>query len=384
MTSRSITRRNLLCGAATTALASCRKHAPASALDTDHGPDVIDAFVAEQMARYRIPGLSLSIVTKGEFSSARSYGLNDLEFGVKATNQTVYQIASVTKIVTSVAVMMLAEDNKLSLDARVTELLPEVPQSWSNIQVHHLLSHTSGLPSNAKSNPRYLAEERLRRERERFIDAEKLDYFTAAEQLSYLSELPLQFAAGTKFSYNQPGYMLLGMIVEHLSGEPFPAFVRHRLFSPLAMSSAQFGDSRVVIANRRQVAYTRQYGPRQNWLWPYSTTDYPAAGLNITAVDMAKLFIAINTGKLLQESTLERMWTPTQLESGKTIKYALGWTVGEIAGRKTVGHEGGGCAWVSHLPSIGFTVIVFSNLAGSGAELGDTLAARLIDAGWIS
>src|SRR6516164_1757439 len=130
MTSHSISRRNLLCGAATTALASCRKHPPASILDTDQAPDVIDAFVAEQMARYRIPGLSLSIVSKGELSSARSYGLNDLEFGVKATNQTVYQIASVTKILTSVAVMMLAEDNKLSPDARVTELLPEVPQSW--------------------------------------------------------------------------------------------------------------------------------------------------------------------------------------------------------------------------------------------------------------
>jgi CubicO group peptidase (beta-lactamase class C family) len=126
------------------------------------------------------------------------------------------------------------------------------------------------------------------------------------------------------------------------------------------------------------VAYTRQYGPLQNWLWPYSTWDYPAAALNMSALDLAKFFTALTTGKLLRQATIESMWAQVQLESGKKINYAQGWTVGEIAGRKTVGHEGGGCAWVSHVPSASLTVIVLTNLAGSGADLGDKIAAQLL------
>jgi len=363
-------------------LSSCTKRraaeTTASVLSGAQSADEIDAFSTEQMDRYQIPGLSLAVVRRGELIAARSYGFNDIELRIKADNQTVYQIASVTKIFTSVGIMMLVEDNKLSLDSRVIELLPNLPESWSNIRVRHLLNHTSGLPSHLESNPRYQADERLRRQRERFVDAEKLDHFTAAERLSYLIELPLQFQPGKKWAYNQPGYLLLGILVEHLTGQPFSAFMRQRLFSKLGMDSAQFGDSRVVVPHRRQVAYTRQYGPLQNWLWPYSTSDYPAAGLNMSAPDAAKSFLALTTGRLLREATIESMWAQVQLESGERVKYAQGWTVGEIAGRKTVGHEGGGCAWVSHVPAEGLTVIVLSNLAGSGADLGDKLAARLI------
>ena len=369
-------------------MAGCWKHTAvrttASASSTSQAADAINDFVVEQMNRYQIPGLSLSILLSGQVVTERSYGFNDLEFGIKADNKTVYQLASVAKIFTSVGLMMLVDEGKLSLDSRVTDLVSNLPETWSNIRLRHLLNHTSGLPSHFNSNPRYETEERVRRERERFVDAEKLDYFSAAERLSYLTELPLQFRAGTKWAYNQPGYVLLGIIVEHVSGQRFSAFMRDRLFSKLGMDSAQFGDSRVVVPLRRQVAYTRQFGPLQNWLWPYSTSDYPAAGLNMSALDMAKFFTALTTGKLLRQATIENMWRQVQLESGEKVKYAQGWTVGESSGRKAVGHEGGGCAWVTHVPSLDVTVIVLSNLAGSGADLGDKLADHLIQGGWFS
>ena len=372
----------------TSMMAGCWKHTAvrttASASSTSQAADAINDFVVEQMNRYQIPGLSLSILLSGQVVTERSYGFNDLEFGIKADNKTVYQLASVAKIFTSVGLMMLVDEGKLSLDSRVTDLVSNLPETWSNIRLRHLLNHTSGLPSDFNSNPRYETEERVRRERERFVDAEKLDYFSVAERLSYLTELPLQFRAGTKWAYNQPGYVLLGIIVEHVSGQRFSAFMRDRLFSKLGMDSAQFGDSRVVVPLRRQVAYTRQFGPLQNWLWPYSTSDYPAAGLNMSALDMAKFFTALTTGKLLRQATIENVWRQVQLESGEKVKYAQGWTVREISGLKAVGHEGGGCAWVTHVPSLDVTVIVLSNLAGSGADLGDKLADHLIQGGWFS
>jgi CubicO group peptidase (beta-lactamase class C family) len=167
------------------------------------------------------------------------------------------------------------------------------------------------------------------------------------------------------------------MIVEHVAGKPFPAFLEDRFFRPLGMTSAVFGDSRVVVPNRRQVAYTRQYGPLQSWIRPYSTTDYPGAGLNVSAADLAKYFAALQTGHLFRPLTLKRLWTRPVLASGAEAEYALGWTVEAVQGRTVVGHEGGGCAWVSHVPVDGLTVVVLSNLAGSRANLGSTLAALM-------
>jgi D-alanyl-D-alanine carboxypeptidase len=226
-------------------------------------------------------------------------------------------------------------------------------------------------------NPRYAAEERLRRDGGRFADAEKLDYFTARERVGYLAELPLRSAPGAQWSYNQPGYILLGAIIERVTGQPFAAFMRSRLFEPLGMRSARYGDSRVVIARRRQVAYTRQYGPFQNWLWPYATSDYPAAGLNMRAADAARLFSALDRG-LLRPATCARMWDEVATDDGKRSGYALGWTVNDLRGRKVVGHEGGGCAWISHAPSERLTVVVLSNLAGSGADLGEKTLGLLL------
>jgi CubicO group peptidase (beta-lactamase class C family) len=370
----------LITSAAAVALSACARPQEIVAISPKRtvSGDALDAFASQAMEKYQIPGLSLAVVRHGRLESQRSYGLNDLEFGLKATENTVYQLASVTKNFTSVAMGLLVDDGVVSLDASISEFLPNLPKSWSGIRVHHLLEHTSGLPSGTGGNARFGTEEVARRTHDRFVDEAKLDYFTAPERLQFLSELPLTSEPGAKWSYNQPGYMLLGMIIERVTKRSFEIFMRDRLFAPLSMHSARFGDSRVVVPGRRQVAYTRQFGPLQNWLWPYSTTDYPAAGLNATAEDVAQLFIALTGGQLVSAATLDRLWQQPLLASGSRPAYALGWTVGELRGRKIVGHEGGGCAWIAHVPSEHVTAIVLCNLAGSGADLGVKLADLLL------
>jgi CubicO group peptidase (beta-lactamase class C family) len=238
---------------------------------------LVDDYATRMLAKYQIPGLALAVVRDGRVSAMRAYGVNDLELSTPATPDTVFQLASASKPFAGIATMLLVEDGRLTPHTLVDELLPSLPASWRGMRVHHLLEHTSGLPGGAESNARFVEEMRRRRNRGQFVDAAKLDYFTGAERVEYLGELPLASAPGEKYSYNQPAYMLVGMIVERLAGRPYETFLRERVFTPLAMSSATFGDSRVVVPGRRQVAYTRQYGPLQNWLWPYSTTDYPAA-----------------------------------------------------------------------------------------------------------
>jgi CubicO group peptidase (beta-lactamase class C family) len=363
---------------ASAALAAVAWSPPAtSALPRTRGADNIDDFIAAAMEQYNIPGLSLAIVKAGRVAKTASYGMNDTEFGIAATDATVYQLASVSKIFTSVGVMLLAARGQLDVDAPVSDYIKEAPRTWSSIRIHHLLEHTSGLPGSLDQIPEFAAQERERREREKFVDAAKLDYFTNAERLAYIVRLQPQTAAGVKWSYNQIGYILTGLIIERVSGAPFESYMRERVLAPLGMTSARYGDSRVVVPGRRQVAYTRQYGPIQNWLWPYSTSDYPAAGLNMTASDVAKLFVALD-GSLLPLNMRERMWEPVSAV-GAHAGYAMGWTAGTVGARKAVGHEGGGCSYVTHVPSERITAIVLCNLAGSGADLSNKVMSLLLN-----
>src|SRR5262249_6097613 len=146
-----------------------------------------------------IPGLSVGVIQDGKLVKARGYGLANVEFSIPATRGTVHQLASLTKIFTATAVMMLVEEGRLSLDSRATDVLPTLPLRWSHVTVRQLLAHTSGVPD-------YLA----------YLSESHGQYPARDQVLERLSERPVDFPPGEKFSYNQTGYVLLGMIIEKL------------------------------------------------------------------------------------------------------------------------------------------------------------------------
>jgi CubicO group peptidase (beta-lactamase class C family) len=106
----------------------------------------------------------------------------------------------------------------------------------------------------------------------------------------------------------------------------------------------------------------------RGWVYPFSVRDYPAAGLNSSAADLAKFLIALDAGKVLRPESLRALWSPVRLNDGAEKGYGLGWTVGEHEGRKVVGHEGGGAIWVAHFPDEHLSVIVLCNLNGARAD----------------
>lgn len=366
-----VTRRDALLTMGALGLLACDGDLPrerSAELPTAFRPrDRLGEFLLEHMAAYRIPGMT-AWVSRGAETRTYAIGHNDIDFAVPVAEDTPYQIASVSKIFAGVAIMLLADEGALDVDARLSDVLPDVPSAWQEIRLYHLLEHTSGLPRSDATAPGFEAEAQRRRRREIYVDEAKLDFFTADERLAFLTAQPLAGEPGAAYSYNQMGYMIAGVLVERLSGSPYPVFLAERVFEPLGMATARFGDSRVLVPGRRQAAYTRQYGPMQNWIWPFQTSDYPAAGLNISAPDLGKLIAALADGRLLSGAARDRMWTRARLNDGTTIDYGLGWTVAELHGETVVGHEGGGCSWVLHAPRSDATAIALSNLAGSGAD----------------
>jgi CubicO group peptidase (beta-lactamase class C family) len=328
----------------------------------------LDAYVSREMRKRHIPGLSLAVVRDGRVIKLKGYGLASVELGVPATPETVYQLASTTKIFTGAAVTLLAQEGRLSLDDPVTKLLPELPAAWSVVTVRHCLTHTSGLPDASLSD-----------------DTDEVIAPTGPEALVKLAALPFVSAPGEKWEYNQTGYMLLGMIIERLSGETFERFLARRFFQPLGMSATIFGDSTAVVRGRATL-YTR-YVMREGKLAPapdervrtqqFTYPDYlhPGAGLNSTASDMAKWDAALTAGRVLKRSTLAEMWTAAKMQDGhafrfedSTLGYGLGWMVDDTPGHKSAGHSGGDATAYIRFITDRLSVIVLTNCQGAGPE----------------
>jgi D-alanyl-D-alanine carboxypeptidase len=318
-------------------------------IGTSAQTDKLDEYLKAEIAKGRIPGLSAAVLRDGKVLTARSYGLANVEFAIPMSRETLHQLASATKMFTGTAIMMLVEEEKLSLEDPVVRLLPELPAAWSNVTVQHLLTHTSGVPDwfEANAGPRGNP-----------LDAQA----TRDEIIKKISGKPVEFQPGEKWSYNQAGAVLLGMVIEKISGRTFEDFLEQRIFKPLTMTATRFGNSRDVIKNLNPTWYMWENDALRRFDLDYPKWSYPGAGLNTTISDLAKWDAALYTEKLVKRSTLERMWTRTRLNSGELADYGLGWVVFDLEGRKAVGHGGGRNNWIVHFVDSKLTIIVLSNL----------------------
>ena len=316
----------------------------------------VDAYVRGRMAERQIPGLAVAVVRDGRAVKVKGYGTASVEFGVAADENTVFQMYSVSKVFAGLAAMKLVEEGRLSLDAPVSQFFDSAPPAWAALRVRHLLTHTSGLPSWS-ANPRFAS-----------LPDEKRNELTKAEAVALVSELPLRFAPGERWAYHLSGYVMLGSVVERLSGKSYADFLSERVFTPSGMGSTRFGGTGVLVPRRSPTAYNRQTGELRPWLYPFGEKDYPAAGLNSSAADLAKFFVALDAGKILKPESLGALWSPVRLNDGTEKPYGMGWTVGEHKGRRVVGHEGGGAAWIAHFPAERLSVVVLCNLNGARAD----------------
>src|SRR5688572_7498528 len=176
----------------------------------------VDAVVQKVIDAKSIPAAGVAVVRDGKVVLAKGYGSADMETGTLATENTAFQIASVTKQFTAAAVMMLVEEGKLKLDDPLGKYVTDVPAKWSGITVRQLLNQTSGIPN-------YTAGGKLINDK----------VYTKPEILALVKDEPQRFEPGTKWEYSNTNYFLLGMIIEKVSGKSYPDFMSERVFKPL-------------------------------------------------------------------------------------------------------------------------------------------------------
>jgi CubicO group peptidase (beta-lactamase class C family) len=326
--------------------------------------DSVDRYVRGELARQRIPGMSVAILRGDSILLARGYGFANLEHHVPATDSTIYQSGSVGKQFTAAAIVTLAREGKLGLDDPIRKHLPEAPASWSRVTIRHLLTHTSGIPD-------YTAE---------LVDFRR-DYTEEALARLY-ARLRLEFQPGSTWSYSNTGYALLGFIVRRVTGQFYGDYLKQRVFQPLAMRTARVISERDIIPNRA-AGYQLVDGQIENQEWVSPTLNTTADGaLYLTVHDLARWAIGLNHARVPDSVGLAASWTPVRLNDGGTFPYGFGWRVDDQRGHPRIGHGGswqGFRSSIQRYPEYGLTVIALANLDAAMPEVVSTTIAGILE-----
>jgi CubicO group peptidase (beta-lactamase class C family) len=313
--------------------------------------DPVDEMVATEMAKLQIPGLALKVAQHGQEIKTAAYGFANLEWNVPATTDTVFEIGSVTKQFTAACIMLLVEQGKISLDDPINLYLKNTPASWNGITIRHLLTHTSGIKN-------YTA-----------LDGFELSrHLTQAQFIAQIGAVPTVFPPGEKFSYSNSGYNLLGYIVENVSGQKYWQFLSEKILGPLQMNATTNREPSRILKLRAAGYDLDKTNGLVNRDVDY--TDLFSAGEIVSTVgDLMKWDAALDTEKILKNSSKEQMWTSAKLNNGKATGYGFGWFLETLNGHKLIGHPGSTSGFAAanlRFPDDGLTVVVLCNSGGDG------------------
>jgi CubicO group peptidase (beta-lactamase class C family) len=292
-------------------------------------------------------GVSALVAKDGNVIYRKAFGKADLELDVNMTSKNVFEVGSITKQFTSVAILMLLEEGKLSLDDEITKFIPTYPTNGKKITIHHLLTHTSGIKSYTSM--------------QRFGEVMTIDE-TPLKFIDFFKNEPMDFDPGEKYLYNNSGYFILGYIVEKVSGTSYPKFIQERIFDAIDMKSSYYGSHKKLIKNR---ASGYQKGAEfSNAQYISLTLPYAAGSIMSNVDDMLKWQTAITNNVFLKKATIDKAFTNYTLINGDKINYGYGWSINEINDVPTIEHGGAIPGYLSmgvFVPSKNIYVILFSN-----------------------
>lgn len=298
------------------------------------------------------PGCSAAAAQDGKLVYSRGYGMANLDHSVPITPQTPFHVASVSKQFTAAAIVLLAQEGKLSLDDDVRKHLPEVPDLGATITLRQMIHHTSGL----RDQWDLLGLAGWRYSEDRISDDDVLRIMKRQRKLN--------FAPDSQYSYSNMGYTLLALVVKRVSGQSLREFTTERIFKPLGMDSTHFRDDHAEIVPGFANGYERAGDSFRTSVTNFNTTG--ATSLLTTAEDLLRWDENFYTGKVGGMAFVEQMQQRATLSDGETITYAFGLVHGSYRGLATVGHGGadaGYRATVRHYPKQHFGLAVMCNVA---------------------
>lgn len=278
-----------------------------------------DAFVQAYVNQKRFQGTVL-VAREGKPLFRKSYGLANAEWDIANTPDTKFRLGSISKQFTATLILQLAEQGKLKLEDSIRKYYPDGPASWDAVTIHHLLCHQSGIPSYTEM-PSFFAK---------MAGTAR----TPAEIVQLTQNMPLEFDPGTKYKYDNTGYILLGYVIEKVTGVSYEEHLRKTLLEPLGMKDTGF-DHYETILPRRAEGYQYEKGKLERAPFLHMSLPYAAGSLYSTVDDLLRWDEALNGTRVLSEESKKKAWTEYK------NRYGYGWTMGTHHGKSSIEHGGG-------------------------------------------
>lgn len=293
------------------------------------------------------PGGEFLVAKAGKTIYQKSFGKANLELNVNLSSDNVFQIASMSKQFTAISILILEEQGKLNVNDAVSKYVPDYPVG-DKITLHHLLTHTSGIKDFTKMKS--LGE----------IAQKEM---TPKMMVDFFKNEPVDFAPGEKFEYNNSGYVLLGYIIEIVSGETYEDFIQKNIFDKAGMTKSFYASDRKIISDRAYGYQKKEYGYVNKTPISFSVP-FSSGSLMSSVNDMLKWQNALNKNLFLNSKTLKKAFTKYKLNNGQEFTYGYGWHLKEI--NQTVMREHGGSIFGYksmgvYIPSEDIYVIGLSN-----------------------
>jgi CubicO group peptidase (beta-lactamase class C family) len=316
---------------------------PQSPRDRDRSQRVVQPYVDAQMFMG-----SVLVAKDGKIILSKGYGMADLEWNVPNSPATRFNIASMTKQFTAASILLLDDRGKLKTDDLVKKYLPDAPAVWDKITIYHLLTHTSGIPDDAAK------------------------YEPGTPDKLVFNDRPLNFQPGEQWSYTNLGYIVLGYLLERISGQTYEEFVQENIFKPLGMKDSGLM-SFVTIIPRRASGYWPGSNGIENADRPDARIGFSSGSLYSSTEDLLRWNEGLFGGKLLTPASVRKMTTPFKGD------YACGLYVKRVDGHLMIEHDGNNIGFnsdMAYYPEDRIAVIALANLNGTvTSEMTRALAA---------
>ena len=290
---------------------------------------------------------TLLVARDGRVILRQAVGLADREWNVPNAPDTRFRLGSLTKQFTAAAILQLAEQGRLSIDDPISKFYADAPAAWSKVTIKHLLTHTSGIPTYTAIPGFFARDSRWPH--------------TPDEIIRLTRDKPLEFEPGSKFAYDNSGYIILGWVIEKVSGQSYANYLKAHIFGPLGMKGSGYDVSEEILP-RRASGYS--YGPLgwRNAAYLDMSVPYAAGSLYSTTGDLLTWEEALFGGKVISPASLKLMTT----DWGNHYGFGLG--IDQLDGHDQIAHDGGINGFSTSLqryPKDGVTSIVLANLDGA-------------------
>jgi CubicO group peptidase (beta-lactamase class C family) len=269
------------------------------------------------------PGVAVLVARKGKIIYQEAYGSANLELDVPLQPDMVFRIGSITKSFTSLGILQLVEQGKISLQDSLQKFIPGFPAK--GITIEHLLTHTSGIKD-------YMTIDHP----DPYIERHDL---SPAYIIDHFKNAPLEFEPGTRYNYTNSGYVLLGYIIEKVTAKSYHQYIKENIIDRAGMKNTSYASERNIVP-KRVTGYTRDEGYFENTYYQSTSLGFAAGDLLSTMPDLYAWNRALRENKLVKKELLEKAFTPHRLPNGEYTNYGYGFLLDTLYGRKCIWHAG--------------------------------------------